>query len=131
MTNLLVTSLVVVVAVAVLDGLWISANFRMYNGMYTRIQGSDMQVNMVGAALSYVFIFVAFMFIVLPRLKQTKGTFIDCLREGGLVGLCIYAVYNFTNMATFKNYSLTVALMDTFWGATLFTILAYVTTFLK
>lgn len=122
------TAIVIIVSVAVLDGIWISLNLPMYNRMYSSVQGSPMRVNMVGAALSYIFIFVAIAFIVAPRLKVTKGTIWDCIREGGLIGLCIYAIYNFTNLATLSKYSLTVAILDTLWGATLFTLVAFVLT---
>lgn len=122
------TAIVIIVSVAVLDGIWISLNLPMYNRMYSSVQGSPMRVNMVGAALSYIFIFIAIAFIVVPRLKESKGTIWDCIREGGLVGLCIYAIYNFTNLATLSKYSLNVAILDTLWGATLFTLVAFVLT---
>jgi uncharacterized membrane protein len=122
------TAIVIIVSVAVLDGIWISLNLPMYNRMYSSVQGSPMRVNMVGAALSYIFIFVAIAFIVAPRIKESKGTLWDCIKEGGLVGLCIYAIYNFTNLATLTNYSLNVAILDTLWGATLFTLVALILT---
>lgn len=122
------TAIVIIVSVAVLDGIWISLNLPMYNRMYSSVQGSPMRVNMVGAALSYIFIFIAIAFIVVPRLKESKETIWDCIREGGLVGLCIYAIYNFTNLATLSKYSLNVAIRDTLWGATLFTLVALILT---
>lgn len=120
--------IVIVVMLALLDGLWISSNIGMYRGMYSKIQGSAMNVNILGAILAYVFVFVMVAFVVVPFIeKTTKGTFWDCVKIGGLVGLCTYAIYNFTNMATFKDYSVKVALMDTIWGGVLFTLMAYVT----
>ena len=119
-------ALVIIVAVAVLDGIWISANQPLYNRTLSAVQGAPMRVNPLGAVLSYVFIFLAFAFVVLPRLRGTKGTLMDCVREGGLVGLCIYGIYNFTNLATLgPNYTLGVALLDTAWGTVLFTAVAY------
>jgi uncharacterized membrane protein len=40
-----------------------------------------------------------------------------------LLGFSVYAVYDFTNLATLKNYSITFAIMDSLWGGTLFVIM--------
>jgi uncharacterized membrane protein len=42
--------------------------------------------------------------------------------EAGLIGLSTYAVYDFTNLTTFTNYSLSVAVADSMWGGILFMI---------
>jgi len=39
-----------------------------------------------------------------------------------LIGLSTYAVYDFTNLSTLKNYDLKFAIADTVWGGTLFAI---------
>lgn len=117
----------IIAAFAILDGIWILLNLPMYKRMYSSVQcGSPMKINALGAICAYVFMFIAFAFIVLPRLRKTEGTFVDCLREGGLFGLCAYGIYNFTNLATFNNYSLKVAIIDTLWGATLYTLTALI-----
>lgn len=38
------------------------------------------------------------------------------------VGLSTYAVYDFTNLSTLKNYSLSFAVVDSLWGGILFAI---------
>jgi uncharacterized membrane protein len=40
--------------------------------------------------------------------------------EAFMMGLSIYAVYDFTNYATFEKYEPAFALADTLWGGTLF-----------
>ena len=37
-----------------------------------------------------------------------------------LSGSAIYAVYDFTNLAVFKNYTVSFAIQDTLWGGVLF-----------
>ena len=44
-----------------------------------------------------------------------------------ILGLVVYGVYNTTNYATINKYSLKVSIMDTLWGTTLFTLVAYLT----
>jgi len=39
-----------------------------------------------------------------------------------LLGLCVYAVYDFTSYALLKDYRLDIAIMDTLWGGVLFAI---------
>lgn len=43
-------------------------------------------------------------------------------RHAALIGAATYAVYDFTNLAAFKKYTLAFAIQDTFWGATLMAI---------
>ena len=47
------------------------------------------------------------------------------LEEAAITGVLSYAVYDFTNMVIFKEYTLKFAVMDTLWGGILFSI-AYI-----
>ena len=42
-----------------------------------------------------------------------------------ILGFVINGIYNTTNYATLNKYSLNVAIIDTIWGPTLFTTVAY------
>lgn len=46
--------------------------------------------------------------------------------EAFLLGLAVYAVYDFTNYATFAKYQLGFGILDSLWGGTLFTLVFYV-----
>jgi uncharacterized membrane protein len=46
--------------------------------------------------------------------------------EAFLLGLCVYAVYDFTNLATLVNYDWRFAVADSLWGGVLFMIVYYV-----
>ena len=50
-------------------------------------------------------------------LLQTTSTL-----QAFFIGLCTYAVYDFTNYATLANYELKFAIADTIWGGALFSI---------
>lgn len=43
-------------------------------------------------------------------------------QQAALLGSATYAVYDFTNLAAFKNYTIPFALQDTIWGGTLMAI---------
>lgn len=126
----IISALVIIFLLIILDGLWISINSKMYSDMYSKVQNSPMEINKLGAIISYMFIFISLFVIILPRLKKANRTITDCLIQSGLVGLTIYGIYNFTNLATLKNYSFKVAVIDTLWGGLLYTIIGIVLKFL-
>jgi uncharacterized membrane protein len=49
-------------------------------------------------------------------------TFATSTLTAFLLGLCVYAVYDFTSYALLKDYRLDIAIMDTLWGGVLFAI---------
>jgi uncharacterized membrane protein len=40
----------------------------------------------------------------------------EAIAYGSLVGFVIYGVYNFTNYAVLKNWTLNISIVDTIWG---------------
>jgi len=52
-------------------------------------------------------------------------------KDAFLFGLVIYAVYDFTNLATFSKWSLYLSVIDTFWGGTLFGVTTWIIRFLR
>ena len=77
-----------------------------------RIQGSDLKLKYVPALAVYL----ALAYLVLKT---------ESPMEAFKVGAATYAVYDFTNLAMFKNYTLQFALMDTIWGGILFAMARY------
>jgi uncharacterized membrane protein len=43
---------------------------------------------------------------------------------GAMTGLVSYGLYNFTNYATFTNWTLAMTIKDLIWGITVFTIVS-------
>ncbi len=74
------------------------------------------------AAIIFYLLFIAgiLVFVVVPGLK-TGSLGMTALR-GALFGLITYATYDLTNLATVKNWPLTVTLVDMVWGAVLSTL---------
>ena len=82
--------------------------------MVTLIQQEEVKMNHFSAAVAYILL-VAMMYIFIIK-KKASNT------EAFLLGLFTYGIFDFTNMALFKNYNLTIALQDTIWGGILFTL---------
>ena len=100
-----------------LDAVWL---LTMVNRLYKPELGSLLADGFrpVPAGIFYVIYAVGVVGLVLaPALKS--GQWQDALWRGALFGLCAYATYNLTNLATLRNWSLNVTLADMVWGAVL------------
>ena len=103
-----------------LDSIYLSTlgNY-FFKDMIKNIQKTDMKVNMYGAIIVYVLLlFVIYKFIIMERKSPN---------EAFLLGLSIYGIFDFTNMALFKNYKLIPSIVDTIWGGILFYITTRIT----
>ena len=84
-----------------------------------KIQNAPFQLNTMGAFFSYLCIIILLNYFVLLR----SGTLFDAF----LLGTLTYGVYDMTNMALFKDWDMTLAIIDTIWGGTLFTFTTFIT----
>jgi len=100
--------LIILLFIAV-DSIWLIGGSSLSSKMIQDIQGSPITFRLIPAVIVYV----ALAYLVsIPKTSK----------EAFLLGLSTYAIYDFTNYAILKNYSLQFALMDTVWGGILMTI---------
>ena len=45
---------------------------------------------------------------------------------GGAVGFSIFGIYNFTSLAIYKDLDVSIAITDTIWGTTLYTLSTFI-----
>lgn len=101
-----------------LDSVYLGLVKDNWRKMVSNIQGAQMNLRMFPAIGVYILMsFALYYFIIVPRRS---------VYDAALLGLVIYGVFDFTNMALFKNYSLLLALTDTLWGSALFAMCAFV-----
>lgn len=101
--------LLVAVIILIVDLPWLLAGSKFSKSMIQSIQGSELEVRY----LPSIVVYLALAYLVsLPK----------NITEAFLLGSCTYAVYDFTNYATLKNYSLRFAVLDSLWGGILFVI---------
>jgi len=97
-----------------IDGLWltvISKNF------YAKHLGYLMSKNpnLWAAGLFYlIYVFAMVFFVVSPGIE--KGSLWSTVLSGALFGLCCYATYDLTNLATVQNWPLIITIVDLIWG---------------
>jgi uncharacterized membrane protein len=82
------------------------------------VQGSPLKINYMGAALCYVFLIIGINYFIIKPKKSVQDAF--------LLGLVIYGVYETTNYAIFKKWSLLTVFIDTLWGGILFALTTYI-----
>jgi uncharacterized membrane protein len=89
------------------------------------IQKSPMKINMKAAGFTYLIMLIGVLTLSIPRVRE-DSVLKDSLIYGALLGLVMYGVFDFTNMAIFKDYKLDVAIKDTLWGVFLISVVTYV-----
>ncbi len=111
-----------------LDGLWLGilANRFYFNNLrpLVRAKGETFDINYVAAGAVYVFMLIGFMVFIAPSLA--KWNYLESIIKAGVLGLVVYGVYDFTNLATLRDWSVLVSFVDLFWGAFLFATTAVV-----
>lgn len=88
------------------------------------------QVQLAPALLLYlVYIAGLVYFVIAPALhkESKKDNLQPALARAALLGLVAYASYDLTNLATLKNWPLTITLVDIAWGIVLTTATTAVT----
>ena len=103
----------------------------MYNKLIKNIQGSSIKLRYIPAMISYILIILGYFLYVEPRMNTINKK--DLLKYsflyGGVFGIIVYGIYDFTNLATIKNWSLFVSIIDMLWGGILFTIVTYISNY--
>jgi len=103
--------LVAAVLMAILDIAWLGV---IAKDIYARGCGHLMAEKVRwGAALLFYCIYAAgiLRFAVAPSNSLTEA-----LRDGALLGLLVYAVYDLTNLAILRGWPVGVSIMDVAWG---------------
>ncbi len=114
MLKLLNTIIIILVIMLALDSIYLYATSSIFGVLVAKIQRTAMQVRLSGAIVVYLLLALGLYYFII---KDDRSAW-----EAGLLGLIIYGTFDFTNYAMFKNYDLSVAIMDTLWGGILFAL---------
>lgn len=99
----------------VIDMVWLGIAAKDF---YQKQIGSLMKAspNWTAAIIFYaLFIGGLTIFVIKPALA--KNSWSQAVLMGALFGLITYATYDLTNLATLKNWPLTLTIVDLLWGA--------------
>ena len=124
---------IAILSFLVLDSIWFKFVVKDFNLKHLaeigRIANGEFQILYGPAIVVYLLMALAVVFFALP--KVAGASFLGTFLWGAFLGLIVYGVFDMTNMAVLKKYSLSFALVDMAWGAFAFGTVTLVTKFLS
>lgn len=96
----------------VVDYLYLSNVGHYFNKMITKVQGSELKLELVPASLCYFTLVFGIYYFIIRRHESILNSM--------LLGWVIYLVYELTNKAIIKNWSWMAVIIDGLWGGVLF-----------
>jgi uncharacterized membrane protein len=112
------TYLAIPFIIILVDLPWLVLGSKYSSSMIKDIQNSDLSVKWIPSIIVYI----ALSYLALLPKNNL---------EAFLLGSAIYAVYDFTNLATLNNYKTMFAVGDSLWGGVLFVTVFNVLKWLK
>ena len=103
-------------AFLVVDAVWLRLMYpTFYRSRIGYLMAPDLKLT---AALVFYLLFIAglLVFVIVPGL--TAGPMGAALARAALYGLVTYGTYDLTSLATFRDWPLSVTVVDMLWGAT-------------
>lgn len=73
------------------------------------------KANMIAAAVFYLLFIAAMVFFVIAPATE-KQSLLYAIGAGAFFGLVTYATYDLTNLATLKDWPLSITVIDLCWG---------------
>ena len=124
--------IIISIVLIFLDFMWISFNMTAYSNTILKIQKTELEPRLEHTLIAYIIIFFSVIYVAIPFTVQNikKGEAIEnkllkSLMYGGAVGFSIYGIYNFTSLAIYKDMDVSVGILDTLWGTTLYTLTTF------
>lgn len=101
----------------IIDGVWLTT---IAKNFYAKHLGYLMTKtpNLVAAGIFYL-IYILGMVVLIIQPALVKGSIWQAVLTGALFGLCGYATYDLTNLATIKDWPILVTIVDLIWGTVL------------
>lgn len=112
------TILYIAILLVAIDSIYLNGIKDYFNTQIKSVQGSQIQINFLGAVLCYVLLSFGLYYFIVDQNKSIKDAF--------LLGIVIYGVYETTNYTLFRNWSMKTVFIDTLWGGLLFAMTTYI-----
>ncbi len=113
--KILLTFIITLLIFGAIDFLWLGV---IAKNLYQQKLGFVMtdKVNWVAASIFYLmYIGGILYFVIFPDLDNDDWQ--ATLFKGAILGILCYGTYDLTNMATIKNWSYEIVIIDIIWGA--------------
>ena len=116
--NILIKYLVILILVLLLDLCYLSIVQSTMLKVIKSVQNKPLKFKWFYFILCYLVISFTIYYFVIKERKSILYSFI--------LGFCIYAIYETTNMTILTNWSQNVVILDTIWGGVLFSLVNYI-----
>lgn len=104
------------------DAVWLTVVAKSFYAKHLGYLMTD-KPNLTAALVFYLINIVGLLtFVVIPSLHDK--TLYRTIYLAALYGLCTYAAYDLTNLATVKNWPFIVTVVDLIWGITISVVVA-------
>jgi uncharacterized membrane protein len=110
--------LVLLIIIIILDISYLTFNRKLYDTVFDR---NNLKIHF-GLITWIIMAFTVYYFI----LSKKDWSLRYKLKNAVILGICIYGIYNFTNMTVFNFWNIKLAMVDTLWGGALFGIIVII-----
>jgi uncharacterized membrane protein len=115
MKSIFVSYLAALAVLAILDALWLGVVSREF--YKARLGQLLLDRPLWSVAILFYLLHAAGIAVFAVPLAVSAGTWVAAVLYGALFGLCVYAAYDITNLATLRGWPMAVSLVDLAWGA--------------
>jgi len=122
---MIINIIYIAIIMLVIDSIYLTLIKGFFNKQIKTIQGSDIKLNYLGAAICYPIMIFGLYYFIIKNKKNYKNNY-QIVRDAIIFGWIIYGVYESTNLAVFKKWDLKTVLVDGIWGGILFGLTTYI-----
>tara|TARA_B100001123_G_C15195019_1_gene980981 strand:+ start:687 stop:1097 length:411 start_codon:yes stop_codon:yes gene_type:complete len=115
--TLILSSGIAFILFLVIDFIWLS--FAVKYIYKPELNSLLLDKPVLQAAFLFYFLYIVGLTFLVIRPNLDNFQIFDAFWMGGLFGLVAYGTYDLTNLATIKNWSVKVTIIDLIWGAVL------------
>lgn len=101
-----------IIALGILDYIWLSSTYQNQKIFYESIQQSSFQVDKLAMILFYLLAPFAFIYFIQP-LSNNKS---EAFKKGCLMGFLMYMTFDLTSKAIFSKFTWSYTVKDILWG---------------
>ena len=114
-----------------LDALWLGYQGKYHAELFAQIQKSPLTIRFLPALAVYILIALSIWFFVFQvAATNTAKNPAKAFAIGATLGFSMYGLYDLTNLATLKGYTLEMTVVDMAWGTFLCGTAAGITAYL-
>lgn len=115
------TYLVSLLVLFPIDLVWLTLTKKIYDNWLLPFERT---LNIPAAILVYLFIPFGLSYLVISK-NFGAGPNVKILLDAFVYGVCAYSVYDLTNLATLKNWSIQMVIVDIIWGGVLSVLVTF------